>query len=324
MSEHPLKLVDNAPYRAIPHDSDDARIVHIRSRSMAENTHLTYDHCWRKWRAWCTSRDLAPASVHPREVAMYLLKLVDEGLVPSSIQVHRAAIRRRSAQMGAADPTDSDLVREVMAGIERSHGRPPRRVRALTAAQVGQMATACGTSFYGLRSASILALGFAAALRRSELVAVRVRDVEWHHDGNFSLSIPRAKADQRARGASVPVLDGGAIRAGSRLREWLAAAGIEDGQALVYQTCLRGSPTGKGLHPSEIARLVKRMSQKIGLWPAEYSAHSLRAGFVTEAARHHAPIASIMRVTRHKRVDTLMGYVRPGTLFDDHAGGSFL
>ena len=42
----------------------------------------------------------------------------------------------------------------------------------------------------------------------------------------------------------------------------------------------------------------------------EFSAHSLRAGFVTEAGRQNMSLAETMAMTGHQSVATVMGYFR--------------
>jgi hypothetical protein len=56
----------------------------------------------------------------------------------------------------------------------------------------------------------------------------------------------------------------------------------------------------------------------------EIGGHSLRAGFLTSAAERGKPIDHMMAVSRHKRVDTLLGYVRRADDFRDHAGAGLL
>lgn len=51
--------------------------------------------------------------------------------------------------------------------------------------------------------------------------------------------------------------------------------------------------------------------------------HSLRAGFLTEASRTGATIAKMQEVSRHKKVEVLLGYVRSAELFDDLRENSF-
>jgi site-specific recombinase XerD len=73
-----------------------------------------------------------------------------------------------------------------------------------------------------------------------------------------------------------------------------------------------------------VALRVKHYAQAAGLDPAEFSGHSLRAGFATSAAETGASILKIMETTRHKNVDVLAGYVRRVDLFGDHAAAVFL
>ena len=76
--------------------------------------------------------------------------------------------------------------------------------------------------------------------------------------------------------------------------------------------------------PRMSPRLVKRYVRSIGLDPAEYSGHSLRAGFVTSAAVHRASLDKIMDVTRHRSADMVLRYIRRADPFEDHAGATFL
>ena len=109
----------------------------------------------------------------------------------------------------------------------------------------------------------------------------------------------------------------------SRVRAWLKVAGIRDG--FLFQTFRRGGlPSGRAIDHSEVPRLVKKYAAKIGLDPAEYSGHSLRAGFVTSAVAHRARLDKIMEVTRHKNPATVMQYIRDANAFESHAGADFL
>ena len=81
---------------------------------------------------------------------------------------------------------------------------------------------------------------------------------------------------------------------------------------------------GRPLHHSDIPRLVKYYAARIGLDPAQVSGHSLRAGFVTSAAAHHARLDKIMEITRYTNPSTVMKYIRDADSFKDHAGEGFL
>jgi integrase len=85
-----------------------------------------------------------------------------------------------------------------------------------------------------------------------------------------------------------------------------------------------GHVRSKGLRGADIALIVKQRAKQAGLDPAEFSGHSLRAGFATSAAETGSSILKIMETTRHRSVDVLAAYVRRVDLFRDHAGAAFL
>jgi hypothetical protein len=68
---------------------------------------------------------------------------------------------------------------------------------------------------------------------------------------------------------------------------------------------------------------VKRYAAAVGLDPAIYSRHSLRAGFLISATEAGASVFELAEVSRHKSLDTLRGYVRRVDLFREHAWAAF-
>ena len=68
-----------------------------------------------------------------------------------------------------------------------------------------------------------------------------------------------------------------------------------------------------------MADVVKKRALEVGLDPAIYAGHSLRAGFATTAARAGKPDRAIQKQTRHRSAAMLAEYVREGRLFDDNA-----
>jgi len=64
---------------------------------------------------------------------------------------------------------------------------------------------------------------------------------------------------------------------------------------------------------------VKRSVKSIGLNPALYGGHSLRAGFVTEAVEREVNLLAIAETTGHKSLKTLRRYFRPRDPFKGNA-----
>ena len=108
------------------------------------------------------------------------------------------------------------------------------------------------------------------------------------------------------------------------MKEWLTAAGIEDGP--VFRPVSRSAKVrgDARLTDKSVADIVKAYAARIGLDVSDFGSHSLRAGFVTTAADRDVNESRIMDVTRHKDSQTVRGYIRRANLFKGHAGASFL
>lgn len=125
------------------------------------------------------------------------------------------------------------------------------------------------------------------------------------------------------KGEKIAIPEGKRIKPIKRLKDWLKVSGISSGY--LFQTLKRGGGLkGKKMHHSDIPRIVKYYAAQIGLDASEIAGHSLRAGFVTSAAAHHARLDKIMEVTRHRNPATVMEYIRDADAFSDHAGERFL
>lgn len=88
----------------------------------------------------------------------------------------------------------------------------------------------CGSDLAGLRDRAMLLLGFAAALRRSELVALEREHILFTPTG-MRVTIPRSKTGQDAEGVTLNVLKG-AMRETCpvlSLQVWLDRAAIQYG-----------------------------------------------------------------------------------------------
>jgi integrase len=180
----------------------------------------------------------------------------------------------------------------------------------------------CPATLAGSRDRALLALGFAGAFRRSELVALEIADLTEAPDG-LRVRIRRSKTDQEGEGAEIAIPRGYRLRPVEAVQGWIAAAEISEGP--LFRPVLKGGRIQpEPLSAFSAAQIVKRYAERAGLDPASYAGHSLRSGFLTSAAESGASILKMMEVSRHKSVDVLRGYVRRADLFREHAGAAFL
>lgn len=215
-------------------------------------------------------------------------------------------------------------MRAVMAGIRRTFGSAPAAKTALTPEMLARMLAEPGPGLWGIRNRALLLVGFAAALRRSELAALTCEAIEWTAEG-FILTIGRSKTDQSGEGQVVGVPRGRNPRLcpAVALGEWIETGGVSAGP--VFRAIHRQSGvTERGLEDHRIASIVKELAGRCGLDPALFSGHSLRSGLATSAARAGASERSIMNQTRHKSLPQVRRYIQRGSLFLENAAGQTL
>lgn len=244
--------------------------------------------------------------------------------------VRKIAVVRRSP--GRADGGASNGTAKSDHGCEGCEGRTPDSTSATKATKAaGNSANSANSAtkspdsdlpnLAGLRDRALLLLGFAAALRRSELVALEVADITRHARGAL-LIIRRSKTDQRGEGLTKAVPHGKRLRAIEALDTWISAAGITEGPIFrgVHGTVVLTSRLTAG----QVARIIKKRAAAIGLDPASFSGHSLRSGFITSAAEHGASLTKIADQAGHAKLDTTRGYMQVADAFRDHSGRKFL
>jgi site-specific recombinase XerD len=290
--------------------------------SKAAATIRAYRSDARNFSAWCERHGLEALPATVQVVAAYLASLARSGLKASTITRRRAAIAYMHRTAGLEPPTKREAAKAVLAGIRRSIGTAVTRKAPITAKAVRAMLEEMPQDLRGLRDRALLLVGFAGALRRSELVALDVEDIEEGAEGIF-LRIRRSKTDQEGRGDFVSIPNGYKLRPVAALRTWLEAADITEGP--IFRSIKKGGElTCERLTDRSVAYIMKKRSAAAGLDANALSGHSLRSGFVTEALANGADVFRVMDVTRHRQLNTLKGYDRRAKAFQDHAGAGFL
>jgi site-specific recombinase XerD len=310
-----------------------ARAAIYATRARGDGTRRVYRSAWRGYEAWCRSLGREPLSGDPDLLAMYATRRADDGVAVSTLRVDLAAIR--TAHLLAGVPLDMRHPRLAMVveGITRGRGtRPVRQAAPAVPDVLRQLLGACqapGTAL-GARDRAMLLLGFGAALRRSELVALQLGDVATVPGRGLRLLVRRSKTDQHGQGQDIAIwanpaepllcplaaMDAWlALRHQARDLDWSAAESARRERPLFCAVTKAGRPTGVGLSDKAVARLVKGTALRAGLDPERYSGHSLRAGLATAAGDAGAALRDLMRQTRHKGTQVALAYLRPADLW---------
>jgi site-specific recombinase XerD len=315
-----FELAAATPANALPGRLDGAMARYAR-RARADNTWRAYESDLMHFAGWCATEGLSPLPAAPATVAAYLTAHVPPALAVSTLRRRLAAISVMHKAAGIAEaelPTRAAQVKTVWAGIRREHGVAPRKVRAARTKVIHALVASLGDKPIYLRDQALLLIGFAGALRRSELVSLDVADVTGDDDG-LRIVLRRSKTDQEgeAKTLGLPYGSNPATCPVRAWRAWRAAAALETGPAFRAIT-RHGRIARTRLSDRAVANMIRRRALAAGL-DGRFAGHSLRAGFATEGYAQGTPELAVMRHGRWRSAAVMRGYVEEGGLWTDNA-----
>lgn len=319
--------------------AEDAARELLREGESA-NTLAAYRSALRYWAAWFAARYgqplrlpvPVPAVVQfivdhaerttPTGLASQLPAAVDRLLVDNGFKgklgapafstvVHRIAVLSKTHQLAhEVNPCGDALVRELLAKTRRAYakrGALPRKQRALSKEPFRAVLATCDDSLRGQRDRALLLFAWATGgRRRSEVAAATVENLRRIEPAAFLYTLTHSKTNQAGveRPQDTKPLVGSA---GEAMQAWLVASDISSGA--LFRRVRKGGHLGEALSAAAVRDIVKARCALAGV-EGEFSAHSLRSGFVTEAGRQNMPLAETMAMTGHQSVASVVGYFR--------------
>lgn len=316
------------------------------SQALSAASRRAYESDWRRFEGWCARygrRALPTESEVLRRYVTDMAAIVNPdgtwAYHPSTISRHVAAISTRNRAIGNPGLARDAGVARVMAGIRKARAARTRRMRPLLLDDISAMLarldyTSWPDGLIAARDAFALLLGFAGALRRSEVAALAVGDVTYHPQDGLHVFLAHSKTDQEGKGVTLALPFGQNPHtcppcAWVRWMQVLEAAG--SGRAALMRlvmaqpardafshVCrssagpqvdvelplLRAVRRGGHVAPERLSAdalhsMVKRRAAAAGIDGADVGFHSLRAGFVTQARRNGADARAVRLQTRH-------------------------
>jgi integrase len=294
-----------------------------QNKADAEATRKAYASDYPQFESWCRRHGFDPMPPSPDTVGAYLASC-GEGYALTTLRRRVAALAYTCRSNAYELTTRANAIRGTIRGIVSAHGEPGRRAAALTTDAIRAFCAVCDDSLTALRDRALLLVGFAGALRRSELVGLDVEHITWTREGTV-LFIPRSKTDKEAEGWDIAIAEGAneetcPVRA---LRRWLKAARITSGP--IFREVGRGARVQPGrLTTSAVPLLLLKCAGKAGIKGTRrepISPRGLRAGFVTTAYGNGVLDEKIMEHARHKDLKTMRGYIRRAALGGESPAG---
>ncbi|RWL88900.1 MAG: integrase [Mesorhizobium sp.] len=269
-------------------------------------------------------RETDPGHGIPQEVAAALkgagLLRADGPHAPSTVRRRLSSWSTLTQWRGLKGRFNAAGLRQALKLASRASARPRARKspKAVTAEVVAALLKACaGDRLVDVRDRALLLMAFASGgRRRSEVAGLRVEQLAEQDpvplepknpDGPtlpcMTIHLGRTKTTQADEGASVLLIGRPALA----LTEWLERTGITEGA--VFRSIDRwGHLERRALTPQSVNLILKRRVTAAGLDPKAFSAHGLRAGYLTEAARRGIPLPEAMQQSQHRSVQQASRY----------------
>lgn len=353
LSPAPVPFGTNTPSLAEPlpglAPQAHAAIKELMHEGESANTRNSYQSAMRYWAAWHVLRlgqpmqlPLSAATVlqfiidhAQRQTASGLQsempEAVDDALVAAGYKgkkgplshntlVHRMAVMSKAHQVHALDnPCQDGAVKELMSRTRKAYARRgelPQKKEALTRDVLEKLLATCDDSLRGIRDRALLLFAWASGgRRRSEVAGADMRYLRAINHNEYIYTLVHSKTNQSGTDNPdnhKPVTG----RAALALHAWLQAAQIAHGP--IFRRIRKGGHVAEPLTPAAVRNIVKQRCALAGV-EGDFSAHSLRSGFVTEAGRRNLPLADTMALTGHHSVNTVLGYFRADTALNNPA-----
>jgi site-specific recombinase XerD len=250
-----------------------------------------------------TTLEAAPWAQLQYEHVQALRTKLAEVHKPATVNKYLAAIRgvmRAAWRLGLIEADHYQRIADVR-GVT---GSTLPAGRSLGSGELGALLGVCQAdqSAAGLRDCAILALGYAAGLRRAELASLDLASIKTDEGETMTLQVLGKRHRER-----LVYLDNGAALA---LRDWLSVRGTEPG-ALFYAGRRGGHLVpGQRMTGQAIRDLVHRRAVQAGV--DDCSPHDLRRSFVSDLLDAGVDITTVASMAGHANIETTRRYDRRG------------
>src|SRR5258708_25631879 len=180
------------------------------------------------FQAYCESVGEAYLPAKPHTVRGFIAAQVKAGKKPATIQRYVATISRVHTAAGLLNPCSSEAVHLGLKKMGRETSARQDQAHPLNWKDIKEFIESAGEGLRADRERALLCVAYETLTRRSELVALKVPDIDFHPDGTGLALIRRGKTDAEGQGR-VAYLSRATVR---WLKVWLEHAEIEEGAVL--------------------------------------------------------------------------------------------
>ena len=281
----------------------------IRS-SKSINTIRAYKSDFKDFSNFCKKNNFKSLPADPKIVSFYITHLSSISKV-STLKRRLASISVVHKIKGFYIDIKHPLIIENFMGIQRKLGVFQKSKKPILINELKEIIKTIESTekneIKKIRNKALILVGFAGGFRRSELVNIKLDDLEFTKEG-LKIFIQRSKTDQSGEGMTkaIPYFKDKNFCPVVSIKNWIEIIKNKT-NSLIFD-----------ISDKMVAVLIKKYLQKAGFDNTKYSGHSLRSGFATVAADHGADEKSIMNMTGHKSSTMVRRYIKETNLFKNN------
>jgi integrase len=242
------------------------------------------------FQAFCESREQRYLPADPKTIRAFIEECMKVGKKAATIKRYVATIARVHVAAKLLNPCSSEAVRLGLKKMGRETSARQDQAHPLGWKDIKDFIDSAGEGLRADRERAMLCVAYETLARRSELVALEVKDIDFHPDHTGQALIRRGKTDAEGQGR-VAYLSRETCR---WLKVWLEHAKINE--AAVFRRLIGRNEIGGPLNPGSIAPIFKRVAQWVGMperFVAQVSGHSTRVGATQDLAALDIDLAAI-------------------------------
>ena len=290
--------------------TDQARIQKTLDGSRSAATRRIYAGEWAQWAQWATKQRIQPAPADPVFIAAWLTERAEAGASMPTIKVLRSALGAVHRDNGMPDPTASEGIKRLIAGMAQRYTRPPRQACGLTRACLGAIQATAGfprllpggrlenpshAEARGRLDVALVATMRDGLLHRSEAAAITWDDVQLADDGSGRLTVHRSKTDPN----------------GKEVARCLCRPTMH-ALAAIRPAKPRPCTLVFGLSGQQICRRIRAAAQAAGL-EGDFTSESPRLGMAMDLAAAGCELPALITANRWGSASLMAQYRRSET-----------
>src|SRR5471032_762847 len=152
------------------------------------------------FQVFCEGRGESFLPADPTTIRAFIEHEVKLGKKPATIRRYIATIGRAHIGAGLLNPCSGEAVRLALKKMGRETSARQAQARGLGWKEIKEFIASAGKGLRADRERALLCVAYETLARRSELVALEVRDIEFWPNGTGQALIRRGKTDAEGQG----------------------------------------------------------------------------------------------------------------------------